>query len=71
MELLEEAKVAYLAALELDPRFELTYTNLSSLLEDLGQYEAARDACLDAIQINPSSEVAYNNLGSVLLYLED
>lgn len=56
----------YTAGLELDPRHAHLYTNLGSLLKDLGNLEDAITNYEKAIALQPSFEVALANLGNSL-----
>lgn len=48
----EEAKKAYSAAIQVDPKNEIAYNNLSALYFSQGEYEEALTAAKNAIEIN-------------------
>jgi tetratricopeptide (TPR) repeat protein len=63
----EEAKTAFLKAIELDPNYALLWHNLGILLsEHFAQHEEAKGACLKAIELDPNYGYPHGNLAILL-----
>ena len=64
----EEARLAYLQALERDPDFFKSHNNLGNLYKRLRMYDKADFHLSRAVELDPRSHSAHNNRG--LLYTE-
>lgn len=60
-----EALEAFFRAIAILPS-ETSFSNLASLLMELGEYQKAKGAILKALEINPKSVAAYVNYGVLL-----
>ncbi|GAA5799558.1 hypothetical protein HPULCUR_004974 [Helicostylum pulchrum] len=56
----------YIYGLQLDPRHPHLYTNLGSLLKDMGHLNEAVDMYERAVEFNPRFDVALANLGNAI-----
>ncbi|MEE9382958.1 MAG: tetratricopeptide repeat protein [Nannocystaceae bacterium] len=64
---LGEARVAYQRALDLNPEFAAAWTNLGSLLAELGELDEARDHFDQALRCDPDQAEARSNLAELAL----
>lgn len=62
---LEEAEVAYLDALRIDPYNTEVRLNLGALLYELGRLVDAEAVYMELLRINPDNADVYNNLGTI------
>jgi len=63
----EAAKQAYEQALQLDPEMSAAWTNLGSMLADIGDLDGAREHYERAIAIDPDQPEAHCNLADLIL----
>ncbi len=65
---IENAIQDYKDVLELDPEYDMAYSNLSMLFANKGEHEKAKELQLKSIELNPTEIRYYNNLS--LTYIE-
>jgi tetratricopeptide (TPR) repeat protein len=63
----EAARQAYVRALELDPELAAAWTNLGSMLAEIGSVDEAREHYAKALQIDPDQPEAHCNLAEIAL----
>jgi tetratricopeptide (TPR) repeat protein len=63
----EAARQAYARALELDPELAAAWTNLGSMLAEVGEFAPAREHFERALQIDPDQPEAQCNLAEIAL----
>lgn len=64
-----EAIRSYTAAIELDPKNHVLYSNRSAAHAKAGSYEAALEDANKTVSLNPSWSKGYSRKGSALAYL--
>ncbi|MFW6133182.1 MAG: tetratricopeptide repeat protein [Planctomycetota bacterium] len=64
-ELLRQAVIVYLRAVEIQPEDFGTNLNLSACYFQIGKYKLAETYCMAAIEARPDSAQAYSNLGAI------
>ncbi|PYE03664.1 hypothetical protein DNJ73_00295 [Prochlorococcus marinus XMU1408] len=62
---LQDAKIAYQKAIELNPHFAEAHSNLSLIFRDLGKLQDAEIAIRKAIELNPHFAEAHSNLSLI------
>lgn len=62
---------AYLEGLSIDPNDEYIYYNLSSLLNDVGNFKLAEEAIAKAIAVNPDRLINHKLMGDIYLAAGD
>lgn len=68
---LQDAILAYQAALQADPNDACTLSNYGGLLCSLGEFRTAQTLLERAVQIKPDMSDAWSNYGNVLYQLQD
>lgn len=63
----EEAKVAYLRALELDPRSDISMYNLGVLFTEMAEYSAGEQVLGRLLKVNPANVMGWAALGDIHL----
>ena len=61
-----EAIASYRRAIDLDPDYVASYTNLSNVLINAKEFDLAEQVCREALKLAPESHSILNNLGTVL-----
>ena len=61
------AIAAYKKAIDLNPEYALTYSNMAMTLRNQHEMEAAKTAALKAVELDSNLAIAHNNLGMLLL----
>lgn len=63
----EAARQAYVRALDLDPELAAAWTNLGSMMAEIGDFDAAREYYARALKIDPDQPEAQCNLAELAL----
>lgn len=67
----EEAKAAYMKAIEVDPKYIKAYVNLAAVLIEEAKWDEAEKACEMAREIDPKSDMPLKNLAHTCLAKHD